>query len=56
MAKIGWAYDMKTVTPDMIKMRIGRTGDGTSTNIWGWADPDQPKEEREHAKIISRKY
>ncbi len=26
---IGWAYDLKTVSQDMIKKRVQRTGDGT---------------------------
>jgi stearoyl-CoA desaturase (delta-9 desaturase) len=28
-AKIGWAYDMKTVSDEMIRKRIERTGDGS---------------------------
>lgn len=32
MAKIGWAYDLKTVSPEMIKRRVERTGDGTHWN------------------------
>ena len=28
-AKIGWAYDLKTVGQDMIKHRVLRTGDGS---------------------------
>lgn len=28
-AKLGWAYDMKSVSDDMIKKRVLRTGDGT---------------------------
>lgn len=28
-AKIGWAYDLKTVSRDIIEKRIIRTGDGT---------------------------
>ncbi|KAH8282491.1 hypothetical protein KR054_007962, partial [Drosophila jambulina] len=28
-AKIGWVYDRKSVTPEMIKKRTRRTGDGT---------------------------
>lgn len=54
MAKIGWAYDLKTVTPMMVKNRIERTGDGTVTNIWGWADPDQTEDERKNIKIIAK--
>jgi hypothetical protein len=27
MAKIGWAYDLKSVTDDMIQARRKRTGD-----------------------------
>lgn len=55
MAKIGWAYDLKTVSDEIIKVRKERTGDGTVTNIWGWADPDQSQEERKMAKIINKK-
>lgn len=29
MAKIGWAYDLKTAAPDMVKHRAQRKGDGT---------------------------
>lgn len=28
-ARIGWAYDLKTVSLDMIERRVQRTGDGT---------------------------
>lgn len=34
MAKIGWAYDLKTVAPEIIKQRVKRTGDNTH-QIWG---------------------
>nr|BAF69118.1 delta9-acyl-CoA desaturase [Delia antiqua] len=53
-AKIGWAYDMKTVSADIIKKRVKRTGDGTH-EIWGWGDKDQPKEEMESAVILNKK-
>lgn len=56
MAKIGWAYSLKTVTDEIIQARKERTGDKTETNIWGWADPDQPREEREQAKIFNNKH
>lgn len=29
MSKIGWAYDLKTVSPEMVKKRAKRTGDGS---------------------------
>lgn len=29
MAAIGWAYDLKTVSEEMIMKRVNRTGDGT---------------------------
>ena len=32
-AKIGWAYDLKTVSPEIIKKRVLRTGDGTH-EVW----------------------
>lgn len=28
-ARFGWAYDLKSVTPDNISKRVGRTGDGS---------------------------
>lgn len=43
MAKLGWAYDLKTTTPEMIQMRTERTGDGTNTNLWGLAESKQNK-------------
>lgn len=30
-ARIGWAYDLKSVSDDMIKKRVLRTGDGSHT-------------------------
>lgn len=56
MAKIGLAYDLKTVAPDIIRRRISRTGDGTKTNIWGWSDADQTDEDKKLAKIVSRRH
>lgn len=53
-AKIGWAYDLKSVSEDMIKKRVQRTGDG-SHDIWGWGDKDQPKEDRVDAVITYKK-
>ncbi|XP_075974459.1 acyl-CoA Delta-9 desaturase-like [Anticarsia gemmatalis] len=32
MAKIGWAYDLKTVSEDVIQKRILRTGDGSKVS------------------------
>lgn len=53
-AKIGWAYDLKSVSPDIIKKRVKRTGDGTHAT-WGWGDKDQPKEEIDDAVITHKK-
>ncbi|XP_017142880.1 acyl-CoA Delta(11) desaturase-like [Drosophila miranda] len=53
-SKIGWAYDLKTVSPAIIEKRVKRTGDGTHPT-WGWGDKDQPKEEIEEALIMHRK-
>ncbi|XP_011883209.1 PREDICTED: acyl-CoA Delta(11) desaturase-like [Vollenhovia emeryi] len=35
-AKIGWAYDLKSVSNDMIRKRMERTGN-SSHNLWGWS-------------------
>ncbi|XP_070503876.1 acyl-CoA Delta-9 desaturase-like isoform X3 [Chironomus tepperi] len=56
MAKIGWAYDLKTVNKEIVDKRKKRTGDSTQTNIWGWADPDQSKSDKNMAKIIFKNY
>ncbi|XP_037730458.1 acyl-CoA Delta(11) desaturase [Drosophila subpulchrella] len=53
-AKIGWAYDLKSVSSDIIQKRVKRTGDGTHAT-WGWGDVDQPKEEIEDALITHKK-
>lgn len=49
-AKIGWAYDLKSVSEDMVKKRVERTGDG-SHELWGWGDKDQTQEERDEAIV-----
>ncbi|XP_075225347.1 acyl-CoA Delta-9 desaturase-like isoform X2 [Lycorma delicatula] len=61
-AKIGWAYDMKTATPDMIKRRVLRTGDGShpkfhhhNDEVWGWGDKDMKPEEQAMVEIINKK-
>ncbi|XP_073820407.1 acyl-CoA Delta-9 desaturase-like [Musca autumnalis] len=46
MAKIGWAYDLKTVPTEIIKRRVLRTGDG-SHPVWGWGDKDLTKDDIE---------
>ncbi|XP_014289670.1 acyl-CoA Delta-9 desaturase [Halyomorpha halys] len=48
-AKIGWAYNLKTVPQDLIKKRVARTGDITAhheSDIWGWGDKDIDKDEK----------
>mgnify|MGYP003343621034 CR=1 FL=1 len=54
MAKIGWAYDLKTASDDMIKKRVLRTGDGTH-ELWGWGDKDQCQTEISDAIIMHPK-
>ncbi|XP_035732350.1 acyl-CoA Delta(11) desaturase-like isoform X1 [Vespa mandarinia] len=49
-AKIGWAYDLKSVSKDMIKSRVLKSGDGTH-DVWGWGDKDQTQEEKQHAIV-----
>lgn len=53
-SKVGWAYDLKTVSMDMIRKRVDRTGDGTHSHIWGWEDKELSPEDREEAVIINR--
>ncbi|XP_055903425.1 acyl-CoA Delta-9 desaturase-like, partial [Eupeodes corollae] len=53
-AKIGWAYDLKTVSRDVIERRVKRTGDG-SHNVWGWGDKDLTKSDKDEVLIINKK-
>jgi stearoyl-CoA desaturase (Delta-9 desaturase) len=53
MAWIGWAYDLKMVSEDVVKRRLKRTGDG-SHHIWGWGDRDQSQEEINHAIVVNK--
>lgn len=42
-ARIGWAYDRKYVSPEMIHRRAHRSGDGS--HIWGYGDIDISKDD-----------
>lgn len=53
MAKIGWAYDLKSASEDMVKRRVKRTGDGTH-ELWGWNDKDMSKQEKNEAIVTCR--
>lgn len=52
MASIGWAYDLKTVSAEVVEKRVKRTGDG-SHHVWGWDDKDVPSEDKKEATIIN---
>ncbi|XP_014362552.2 acyl-CoA Delta-9 desaturase [Papilio machaon] len=54
MAKIGWAYDLKTVSTEIIEKRVKRTGDG-SHSVWGWDDKDVNAEEKKIAHTVNPK-
>ncbi|XP_003492441.1 (11Z)-hexadec-11-enoyl-CoA conjugase-like isoform X2 [Bombus vosnesenskii] len=66
-ARLGLAYDMKTVPVEAIKRRAIRTGDGTKYNEhddshhhmhvdmkWGWGDADMKPEEIQEVEIINK--
>lgn len=51
-AKIGWVYDQKYATSEMIKRKVQRSGDGTHylshdhrIPTWGYGDPDLETED-----------
>ncbi|KAH0568594.1 acyl-CoA Delta-9 desaturase-like [Cotesia glomerata] len=50
---LGWAYDTKVVSQDIIKQRVLRTGDG-SHPVWGWGDKDQTADNRESAVTTNK--
>lgn len=53
-ARLGLAYDLKSVSAEIVEKRVTRTGDG-SHNLWGWGDPEQDPSERKDATISHRK-
>ncbi|XP_076673214.1 acyl-CoA Delta-9 desaturase [Andrena cerasifolii] len=65
-ARMGWAYDMKTVPAEVVMKRAARTGDGSRykhENIhhhshegakWGWGDTDMQPNEIEEVEIINK--
>ncbi|XP_025830430.1 acyl-CoA Delta(11) desaturase-like isoform X2 [Agrilus planipennis] len=67
-AKIGWAYDLKTASVEMVRKRAKRTGDGTRDSneeiqddnphmhggVWGWGDKDMKPEDIEDVRIYNR--
>ncbi|XP_075224982.1 acyl-CoA Delta-9 desaturase-like [Lycorma delicatula] len=44
-SRLGWAYDCKTVSSDMIRRKALRSGDG-SRPVWGYGDKDITDEDR----------
>ncbi|XP_055676503.1 acyl-CoA Delta-9 desaturase [Lutzomyia longipalpis] len=53
-AKVGWAFERKSVSPDMIARRAARCGDGThflnseeahKDAVWGYGDKDIPSDD-----------
>jgi len=59
MAKIGWAYDLKTVPTKIVQQRVARTGDGSHEHFhegpWGWGDKDIPDADTEVTEILHRR-
>ncbi|XP_025404998.1 acyl-CoA Delta(11) desaturase-like [Sipha flava] len=53
-AKIGWAYDLKTVSADTLRKRMERTGAEDKELPWGWDDKDLSLSDREAATIINK--
>lgn len=55
-AKLGWVYDRKLVSKEMIARRVAKSGDGThflsheeahKNSIYGYGDPDIDPEDQE---------
>lgn len=53
-AKLGWAYNRKSATAEMIEKRVAKSGDGShflsheeahKTSIWGFGDKDIDEDE-----------
>ncbi|ODM96417.1 Acyl-CoA Delta(11) desaturase [Orchesella cincta] len=60
MAKVGWAYDLKTVPEKLVKQRVARTGDGSHPDHihagpWGWGDKDIPEDDEKVTEILHKR-
>lgn len=54
-AQIGWAYDLKYVSPEMVRRRALRSGDGShSKEIWGYGDKDMLTEDLQELEKMSK--
>ncbi|XP_018911116.2 acyl-CoA Delta-9 desaturase isoform X1 [Bemisia tabaci] len=56
-AKIGWAYDLKTVPLSLVHKRANRTGTRKHSHegeVWGWDDENMLKEDKDHAVIFQK--
>lgn len=52
-ARIGWAYDRKYVSPEMVRRRANKSGDGS--HVWGYGDVDIPKEDLQELETMDKK-
>lgn len=52
-ARLGWAYDRKYVSPEMVRRRAHRSGDGS--HVWGYGDSDIPKEDLLELETMDKK-
>ena len=54
-ASLGWAYDRKSVSPEMIRRRANRCGDGSYTDqFWGYGDSDIPLEDLQELEMMDK--
>ena len=53
-AKIGWVYNLKTVSSDIVRKRVERTGNG-SHELWGWGEADQTQADRDRTVVMHKK-
>ncbi|KAK5650533.1 hypothetical protein RI129_001562 [Pyrocoelia pectoralis] len=56
-AKLGWAYDLKSASSQMIARRAKKTGDGSHSenHLWGYGDEDIEKEDRDELERMKDK-
>lgn len=52
-ARIGWAYDRKYVSPEMVRRRANKSGDGS--HVWGYGDVDISKEDLQELETMDKK-
>ncbi|XP_063924314.1 acyl-CoA Delta-9 desaturase-like isoform X2 [Zophobas morio] len=58
MARVGWAYDLKSVPTELVSRKVRKSGDGSwqflNDYSWGWGDKEMNKDDIKMTRITYR--